>query len=176
MPFGEGGSRLLVASLDSLRRRSRDLVVDWTFPAMGVAPLRPSCGCRSPEISGGRITRRRHGTADPLPHLPAIAGRRHSSVLCFAAAGDDHGLLAHQAGWSCSQDGSLRLPPEADGESGATGRHRGQRKEIMARLPVPGEDTQKQAPAGVFGLTRAGHSGGTDPIGSVPRFPQNFGS
>ena len=25
-------------------------------------------------------------------------------------------------------------------------------------------------------ITRAGHSGGTDPIGSVPRFLQNFGS
>src|SRR6185436_5922001 len=106
---------LLVASLDSSRRRLGDLVVVWTFPAMGVAPLRPSCGCRSPEISGGHLTRRRRGAADPLPHLPATAGRLHSSVLCFAAAGDGHGLLAHQAGWSCSQDGSPRLPLEAGG-------------------------------------------------------------
>ena len=34
-----------------------------------------------------------------------------SVVLCGSGGG--HGLLAHQAGWSCSQDGSPRLPLEA---------------------------------------------------------------
>jgi hypothetical protein len=84
-----------------------------TFPAVGVILLRPSCDCRSPEISGGHITRRRCGVADPLPHLPATVGRLHSSVLCFVAAGDGYGLLSHQAGWSYSQDGSPHLPSEA---------------------------------------------------------------
>ena len=86
-----------------------------TFPATGVAPLRPSCSSRFLEISGGHLTHRRRGAADPLPHLPATVGRLHSSMLCFMVAGDGHGLLAHQAGWSCSQDGSPRFPSEASG-------------------------------------------------------------
>ena len=86
-----------------------------TFPATGVAPLRPSCSCRSPEISGGHIARRRCGATDPQPHLPATAGRWHSLAPCFVAAGDGHGLLSRLTGWSCSQDGSPRLPPEAGG-------------------------------------------------------------
>ena len=85
------------------------------LPCRGVVPLRPSCGCLSPGIPGGHLTRRRHGAVDPLPHLPAMVGRLHSSVLCLVAAGDGFGLLSHQAGWSCSQDGSPLLPLEAGG-------------------------------------------------------------
>ena len=86
-----------------------------TYPATGVALLRPSCECRSPEISGGCITCRWRGAVDPLPHLPATARRWHSLALCFVAAGDGHGLLSRLAGWSCSQDGSPRLRLEACG-------------------------------------------------------------
>ena len=81
------------------------------LPCRGGRPsaLRPSCGCRYPEISSGHLTRRRRGAADPLPHLPTTVEMLHSSMLCFVAAGDGEGPLSHQAGWSCSQDGSPRL-------------------------------------------------------------------
>ena len=61
------------------------------------------------------ISERQHRAADPLPHPPATARRWHSSVPCFVAVGDGHGLLSCLAGWSCSQDGSPCLRSETGG-------------------------------------------------------------
>ena len=111
----EGLPALLVASLDSLLGVGSETWWWWTYPATGVALLHPSCECRSPETSGRCITNRWRGAVDPLPHLPAIAGRWHSLGPCFVAVGDGHGLLSCLAGWSCSQDGSPCLRSETGG-------------------------------------------------------------
>ena len=112
-----GGLPASGGHLGLLSAPTRRLGGGVTLPCRGGTPsaLRPSYGCRSPEISGGQFTRHRCGAADPLPDLPTMVGGLHSSMLCAVAAGDGEGFLSHQAGWSCHHDGSPRLRPEACG-------------------------------------------------------------
>jgi len=49
-----------------------------------------------------------------------------------------------------------------------------QLKKAPAKGEKHGERHNEESKPGLLG--RAGHSGGTEPIGSVPRFLQNFGS
>ena len=106
-----GGLLASGAHLGLLSAPTRRLGGGVTLHCRGGTPsaLRPSCGCRSPEISGGQFTHRRCGAADPLPDLPTMVGGLHSSMLCPGAVGDGEGFLSHHAGWSCSQDKSPRL-------------------------------------------------------------------
>jgi len=94
----------------------------WTWSTTGVAPVRPTCWCRSSVAADGCITRCWCRAVDPLPHLPAPSGRRRGLALRLIAVGYGHELLALLADWSCIQDGSPRLRPEAGGFSGATGK------------------------------------------------------
>ena len=106
-----GGSRPLVASLDSSRRRPGDLVVVRRFPTAGVTLL--LCvllAVAAPPKS--RVGSSRVIDAEPqircLIFQPMV-GRLHSSMLCAVAAWDGEEFLSHQAGWSCRHDESPRL-------------------------------------------------------------------
>ena len=133
-----GGLPASSGLLGLLAALTRRLGGGVTLPCRGGTPsaLRPSCGCRSPEISGGQFTRRRRGAADLLPDLPTTVGRLHSSMRCPVAAGDGEGFLSHQTGWSCSHDESpclgggrlgwcaWKLPRPTEGDHGPLPAHK----------------------------------------------------
>jgi len=129
-----GGLPASGSLLGLLSAPTRRLGGGVTLPCRGGTPsaLRPSYGCRSPEISGGQFTRRRRGAAGPLPNLPTTVGRLHNSMLCPVVVEDGEGFISYQAGWSCSQDeppclggGRLewcawKLPRPTEGDHGPT--------------------------------------------------------